>query len=281
MASARSIWSGSISFGLVNIPIRVHTAVREKTVSFNLLHDQDKVKLQRKMVCPADGKEVHPEHWVKGYPIGKDEYVVVQDSEIDACAPKSSRTIEITDFVDLDEIDPIFYARTYYTSPDPRASKAYRLLLDAMRKTNRVGIAKVVMHRKEHVVALRPMEDTIALTQMYFGDEVVPVSEVGGLPGPSKVAEREMAAATQLIESLVMKFDPGKYKDEYRLCIEDLVQKKAAGERIIRKPQEPARTGRAMDLMAALEASLKKARAGAGPDGPPNKPRRRKARTAE
>jgi DNA end-binding protein Ku len=277
MANTRSIWSGSISFGLVNIPIRVHTAVREKTVSFNLLHDQDKVKLQRKMICPADGKEVHPEHWVKGYPIGKDEYVVVQDSEIEACAPKSSRAIEITDFVDLDQIDPIYYSRTYYTSPDPRAGKAYRLLLDAMRKTNKVGIAKVVMHRKEHVVALRPMEDTIALTQMHFGDEVVPVTEVEGLPSAIKVADREMTAATQLVESLVTKFDPTKYKDEYRLCIEQLVEKKAAGEKIVRKPQEPARTGRAMDLMAALEASLQKAKAGA--DDAPKKPRRKKART--
>src|SRR5690606_27543736 len=156
MASTRSLWSGSISFGLVNIPIRLHTAVRTKDISFNMLHDQDHVRLQRKMICPADGKEVHPEHIIKGFQIAKDQYIIVQDSEIKACAPKSSRTIEITDFVDLDQIDPVYYERTYYTSPDPRAAKPYRLLLEAMKDTNKVGVAKMVMHNKEYLVALRP-----------------------------------------------------------------------------------------------------------------------------
>lgn len=286
MASTRSLWSGSISFGLVNIPIRLHTAVREKNIHFNLLHDQDQVKLQRKMVCPADGKEVHPEHIIKGFQIAKDQFVIVQDSEIKACAPKSSRTIEITDFVELEQIDPIYYDRTYYTSPDPRAAKPYRLLLEAMKDTAKVGIAKMVMHSKEYLVALRPMEDTIGISTMHFGDEVVPVDEIEGLPEAEKVAEREKKAAVQLIQSLVTKFDPGKYHDEYRVCLERMIEKKAAGEKVIQRSVKPSRNGKPMDLMAALEASLQKARAGAGrgddndPDARPRKSTRRSRKKA-
>lgn len=278
MPSPRSIWTGSISFGLVSIPIRLHTAVREHNVHFHMLHDQDKVRLQRKMVCPADGKEVHPEHIIKGYPISKDQYVVVQDSEIKACAPESSRTIEITDFVDLGQIDPIYYVRTYYTTPTPQAAKPYHLLLEAMKKTQKVGIAKMVMHNKEYLVALRPLEHTVGISTMHFADEVVPAEELDALPAGRKVAERELKAATQLIESLVSAFDPTKYKDEYRECIEAMVRKKAAGEKIVQKSVTPPRVGRAMDLMSALEASLEKAR-GESSGSRRKKPAARKRKT--
>lgn len=279
MPSPRSTWTGSISFGLVNIPIRLHTAVREQRVAFHMLHDQDKVRLQRKMVCPADGQEVHPEHIIKGYPIAKDQYVVVQDSEIQACAPESSRTVEITDFVDLDQIDPIYYVRTYYTTPTPPAAKPYRLLLEAMTRSGKVGIAKMVMHNKEYLVALRPRSQTIAISTMNFADEVVPMDELGKLPGTGKIPEREMKAATQLIESLVSDFKPEKYRDEYRDCIQAMVEKKAAGEKIVQKSVQPRRAGKAMDLMSALEASLEKAKGNASPGKNKTPSKKRKSKT--
>jgi DNA end-binding protein Ku len=148
---ARAIWTGSITFGLVNIPIKLYTAVREQTIRFNLLHDQDNVRLQQKMVCPADGQEVHPEHRVRGYPVGPDQYVIIRQDELDALAPAASRTIEIRDFVNLEQIDPIYFDRPYYVAPQEHAVKAYRLLLEAMKRSNKIGVATFVMRNKEHL----------------------------------------------------------------------------------------------------------------------------------
>src|ERR1051326_5756303 len=148
--SSRPIWSGSITFGLVTIPVKLYTAVREKNIHFRSLHDQDMVPLKQKLVCPADGKEVHREHIVKGYPVAKDQYVVINQEEIEAAAPKASRAIAIEDFVDLDEIDPLFFDRPYYVAPTPDGAKAYKLLMEAMEKKKKVGIAKVIMWNKEY-----------------------------------------------------------------------------------------------------------------------------------
>src|SRR6266496_2878887 len=157
-ASARPIWSGSISFGLVTIPVRLHTAVREKRLHFRTLHDQDMVPLKQKMVDPTTGKEVHREHMVKGYEIEKDRFIIVSDEDLEAAAPKSTKAIEIQDFVELEEIDPLFFDRPYYVSPKPEGAKPYKLLVEAMEKTGKVGIAKVVMWGKEYLAALRPLE---------------------------------------------------------------------------------------------------------------------------
>src|SRR5690242_4043571 len=154
-AGPRPVWNGSISFGLVNIPVRLFIAVREKRVAFHLLHDQDKVRLRRKIVSAVTGREVHPEHIVRGFEVAKDRFVVVRDDELEGCAPEKTRTIEITDFVELSEIDPVFYDRPYYVVPQKGAGRSYRLLADAMRRSGRVGIARVVMHDKEYLAALR------------------------------------------------------------------------------------------------------------------------------
>jgi DNA end-binding protein Ku len=264
-ASSRPIWSGSISFGLVTIPVRLFTAVREKRLHFRTLHDQDKVPLKQKMYCPADGKEVHPEHTVKGYEIEKDRFVVVRQDELEAARPKGTKAIEIQDFVELDEIDPLFFDRPYYVAPRPEGAKPYKLLLEAMEKTKKVGIAKVVMWNKEYLAALRALDGALVLETMHFNDEVVKMDTVPGVEVKAKVDDRELKMATQLIDSLTTDFKPAKYKDEYREQVMEIIERKAAGEEIHTAPtREEKGAGRATNLMAALEASLAKSRGGSG-----------------
>jgi DNA end-binding protein Ku len=268
---ARSIWTGSLSFGLVNIPVKLITAVREERVAFHLLHDQDKVRLRQKMVCPEDGKEVHREHMVKGFEISPERYVVVSDSELEAFAPKSSRVIEIQDFVNLADIDPVYFDRPYYLLPQQHAEKAYRLLAEAMEQTGKVGIAKFTMRSKEYLAALRPSEGVIVLETMHFSNEVTPTKKVEDAPREVKVDQRELSVAEKLIESLSSDFKPEQYHDEYRDRVLELIKKKAQGEHIVVQPKHLERETRAADLMAALEASLNKARRKGPPDAPDGK----------
>ena len=258
--SARPIWSGSISFGLVTIPVRLFTAVREKRLHFRTLHDQDMVPLKQKMYCPADGKEVHREHTLKGYEIEKGRFVIVSDEDLEAASPKRTKAIEIQDFVELDEIDPLYFDRPYYVAPRPEGAKPYKLLLEAMEKTGKVGIAKVVMWSKEYLAALRPLEGGLVLETMHYFDEVVPAASVAGLEVKAKVDERELKMAQQLIDSLTTEFKPQKYHDEYREQVMELIERKAAGEEIHTVPTTEEKTGRARNLMDALEASLARSR---------------------
>jgi len=263
--AARSIWTGSITFGLVNIPVKLFVAVREKNIAFHMLHDQDHVRLQRRMICPSDGKEVHAEHTVKGYEVSPGEYVVVKESELEAAAPKKSKTIEMEDFVDLDQIDPVYFDRPYYVVPQEQGVKAYRLLVEAMEKSKRVGIARFVMRNKEYLCALRPQEGALILETMHFSDEVIPVADVDGVPHKAKSDERELKMASQLIESLSTKFKPEKYHDTYREAVQEIIERKAEGEKIVTPPNvEDKKKGGATNLMAALEASLAKAKSGGG-----------------
>src|SRR5690242_2943273 len=257
-ASARPIWSGSINFGLVTIPVKLFTAVREQNIHFRSLHDQDMVPLKMKLVCPAHhDKEIHREHIIKGYEVAKDQFVVIRQEEIEAAAPKSTKSIEIQDFVDLDEIDPLFFDRPYYVAPKPEGAKPYKLLLEAMEKSGKVGIAKVVMFRKEYLCALRPLDGALCLETMHFDDEVVPAENVAALEVHAKVDDRELKMATHLIDSLTTKFDAGRYRDEYREKVMELIERKAAGEEIVNRPEaEPRETRGGRDLVAALEASL-------------------------
>ena len=261
----RPVWSGSISFGLVNIPVRLFTAVREQRVAFHLLHDQDKVRLRRKLVCPADGKEVHPEHIVRGYEVGPDRYVTVSKEELEACAPEKTKAIEITDFVKLDQIDPLYYERPYYVLPQKGAARSYRLIAEAMKRSKRVGIARVVIHEKEYLAALRPLGDVICLSTMHLSDEVVSAEPIEDAVHGAKPGERELRAAEKVIESLTEAFDPNRYEDAYRDCVRQVVDKKAAEEGPV-APAAPAakekkhHEARAADLMSALEASLARAK---------------------
>jgi len=273
----RPVWSGSISFGLVNIPVRLFTAVKEQRVAFHLLHDQDKVRLRRKLVSSTTGKEVHPEHVVRGYEFAKDHFVIVRDEELEGCAPEKTRAIEITDFVHLPEIDPVFFDRAYYVLPQKGAARSYRLLAEAMRRSGRVGVARVVMHEKEYLAALRTRGDVICLNTMHFGDEVVPATVLEGVAHAApEVAERELKAARHAVESHSSDFEPGRYHDQYRECVMKMVQKKAEKEKVVSPPppdeqEKPkAGTSKAGDLMAALEASLARARKEQGQSSPPS-----------
>ena len=263
----RAIWSGSISFGLVNVPVKLYPAVSRKTVRFHQLHDADGVPIRQKRVCPSDGKEVSYEHIVKGYEIAKDQYVVIEPEELEALDPKKTRTIDIQDFVDLEQIDPVFYDHSYYLAPDKGAAKAYRLLLQAMEDAGKVAIARVVIRTKEYLAAVRPAEGALMMTTMVFGDEVVPPSKIDELPAKNgKASAKEVEMAGRLIESLSADFDPGHYQDQYRARVLELIERKAAGEEI--SVQEPAEEdGAPPDLMAALEASLADARGKSSSNG--------------
>lgn len=255
--SSRPVWTGAISFGLVTIPVRLFTAVREKNLHFRSLHDQDHAPLKQKLVCSADGKEVHREHVVKGFEVHKDQFVVVRQSELDAVAPKATKAIEIQDFVDLEAIDPRFFDKSYYVVPQSQGAKPYRLLLEAMSNTKKVGIAKVVMHNKEYLTALRPVDDVLCLETMHFADEVVASNSVpAASEGDAKVDDRELKVAKQLIESLSTEFQPQRYHDEYRQRVLELIEHKAKGQKVNHKPLKLPKAPKGGDLIAALEASL-------------------------
>jgi DNA end-binding protein Ku len=246
-------------------------------VRFHLLHDQDHARLQRRMVCSADGKEVHPEHMVRGYEIARDQYVVVQQEELEALQPRKTKAIEIEDFVDLDSIDPVYFDRTYYVAPQEAGTRAYRLLVEAMGRAQKVGIARFVMHSKEYLAALRPVEGMLCLETMHFADEVMPLEQVGPPPAV-KTDDRELKVAQQIIDSLSTEFEPDRYHDEYRKSVEDLIQRKAAGEQIVRPPEPKEAPARVANLMEALEASLARARKAArGQPAPPASSRQKPA----
>jgi DNA end-binding protein Ku len=254
---ARSMWSGAISFGLVNVPVKLFSAVSRKTVRFHQLNGETGNRIQQKRVDPETGEEVSYEQIVKGYELTRDHYVVINPDELDALDPEKTRTIDIEDFVDLDDIDPVYYDHPYYLVPDTGANKAYGLLLNAMKESGKVAIARVVLRSKEQLVAIRPAADVLMMETMIFADEVVPPDELDGLPEAKelKASDRELKMAQQLIDSLSSEFDPAKYHDEYREKVLELIERKAQGEEIAVQPEAP-QPAKVPDLMAALEASL-------------------------
>ena len=251
----RAIWSGAISFGLVNVPIKLFTATSQKDVRFHQLHDKDGARIQQKRVCSKDGEEVPMEHIVKGYEVSRDKYVLITPEELDALDPKASRTIDIQDFVDLEEIDPVYFDSTYYMVPEKGAAKAYALLLEAMRQSKKVAIARVVLRQKQHLVALRPLRNALSMETMLYADEVVDPETLEGLPEDVEVTDRELAMARQLINSLADSFKPEQYHDDYRNRVLEMIERKAEGQEMV-APVEEEEQGPVVDLMAALEASL-------------------------
>jgi DNA end-binding protein Ku len=276
----RSIWAGAISFGLVTVPVKLYSAVNRKTVRFNQLNARTGSRIQQKRVDPSTGDEVPYEDLVKGYEIGPDRYVIIEPAELEAIEPRKTKTIEIEDFVDLAEIDPIYYDHPYYLAPATGGAKPYRLLLEAMRETGKVGIAKVVLRNKESLVAIRPMGDVLAMATMLFADEIVDPSTIEDIPSADDIEanERELEIAKQLVESLAGPFDPGRYRDTYREAVLEMIERKAAGEEIAIQP-EVEEAAPVPDLMSALKASLEAARERAGEDGakPGSKAKRKRA----
>ncbi len=282
----RSIWTGAISFGLVTVPVKLYSAVNRKTVRFNQLNAKTGSRIAQKRVDASTGEEVAYEDLVKGYEISSDRYVVIDPAELDSVQPAKTKTIDIEDFVDLEEIDPIFYDHPYYLAPGPGGAKPYRLLLEAMRDTNRVAIAKVVIRQKESLVAIRPLadHDVLEMATMLFADEVVDPARLDDIPAAEdvKTNKREIDIAKQLIESLAGEFEPTKYKDTYREAVLEMIEKKAAGEEIVIQAAEEE-SAPVPDLMSALKASLDAVRERTGDeDGDAEaKPKRKRASSSK
>jgi DNA end-binding protein Ku len=259
----RAIWSGSISFGLVNIPVKLFSAVSRKNVNFNQIDRKSGARIKMKRVSTADERDVPYEDIVKGYELPSGEYVTVGEDELAALDPEAVRTIDIDEFVDLAEIDPLFYDSGYYLVPDQTTAKAYKLLASAMEKSQKVGIAHFVMRTKQYLAAVRPKDGRLILNTMVYADEVVQPAEIGGFDALEKVdvGAKELTMATQLIESLTEEFTPEKYRDTYRDAVLALIERKAAGHtEVLPAPAAPS-AEKVVDLMAALEASVKAAKA--------------------
>ena len=251
----RSIWGGAISFGLVNVPVKLMSAVSPKDVRFHQLDAKSNARVRQKRVSAESGDEVAYEDIVKGYEIAPDQYVTVTPEELETLDPKKTKSIDIEDFVDLDQIDPVYYERSYYLTPDAGGAKAYALLVQAMKESGMVAIARMVLRTKQYLVALRAVDDVLVVETLYYNDEVIDPDELEGVPHDVDVSDRELKIARQLIESLATEFEPERYRDEYRERVLELIEKKAEGQEIVLQPQteEPAQV---VDLMAALEASL-------------------------
>jgi DNA end-binding protein Ku len=254
----RAIWSGSISFGLLNVPVKLYSATSKQTVRFKELREGDGSRIRHKRVAEEDGKEVPYEKIVKGYEISPDQYVVLTRDELEELDPKRTRAIEIQDFVDLDEIDPIYFDQPYYLGPDAGAEKAYSLLVKAMEEERKVAVARFVLRNKEHLAAIRPMDGVLTMATMRFADEVVKPDDLDGVLPDDEVAidKREVEMAKKLIDSLAADFDADKYRDEYREELLDLIERKAKGEDVVVQHSEEPTPTKAPDLMAALEESL-------------------------
>jgi DNA end-binding protein Ku len=254
----RAIWSGSISFGLVNIPVKLFTAVSRKNVSFHQIDKKTGSRIKQRRVSAATGEEVAYEDIVKGYELASGEYVTIDDDELSALDPDAVRTIDIEEFVDLADIDPLYYDAAYYLVPDATTAKPYKLLAEAMEESQKVGIARFVMRTKQYVAAVRPKDGKLLLSTMVYDDEIVRPDEIGGFDVLDKVdvGQKEVAMAEQLIASLSEQFQPSKHRDTYREAVLELIERKAAGEtEIMPAPAAPA-AEKVIDLMAALEASV-------------------------
>jgi DNA end-binding protein Ku len=249
----------------VNVPVKLFSAVSSKDVRFHQLDGKSKSRIRQKRVSAVTGEEVPFDDIVKAYEIAPDNYVTITPEELETLDPKATKTIDIEDFVDLDQIDPVYYERPYYLVPDKGGQKAYALLRNAMRESNKVGIARVVLRTKQYLAAIRPKDDALVMETMLFADEVNPLDELD-LPGPDvDVTEREEKMARSLIDSLTTDFEPDKYRDEYRERVLELIEQKASGQEIV--VEEAAEEApRVVDLMAALEASLAAVKAGKTPE---------------
>jgi DNA end-binding protein Ku len=259
----RAMWKGAISFGLVTIPVSVYPATEEKTLRFNQLHDDDGGRIRMKRVCSVDGEEVGYEHIVKGYEYEKDRYVILTDDDFDKVPVESSRQIDIQQFVDLEEIDPMLYKKSYYLVPEETGAKAYALLREAMNQAGKVGVAKVSFRDKEHLAALRFSDEAFVLETMFWPDEIRE-ADFGGIDVDAKIRQNELEMAQTLIENLTGDWDPTQYTDEYRQGLLDIVEAKITGQEI--EVVEPEPTAKVVDLMEALKASVAAAKKEAKPE---------------
>jgi len=273
-----AIWTGSISFGLVSVPVRLVSATKSHDVRFHQLDPESSSRIRLRRVADATGEEVPREQIKKAYEIAPGQYVTVESEELDTLAPKATRAIDIEDFVDLTDIDPVYFEQPYYLVPDKDTAKPYKLLVDTMTELGKVAIGRFVLRSKEHLAAIRPIDGVLCLEMMRYADEVIAPDAVEGVPAEdAEVSERELTMARQLVESLTADFDPTKYRDQYREQLLELIDKKAKGEEIVVEPTVDE-AGEVVDLMEALEASLARTAKTRGEPGAKQAKKTRKSR---
>ena len=282
---ARAIWSGTISFGLLNVPVRMYSAVARRNIALREIRESDSARIKHRRVAEGTDEEVPYENIVKAYELSPGQYVPLTKDEMAALAPEKTRAIDVQDFVDIEEIDPMYFDSPYYLGPADGAEKAYSLLAAAMETSGKAAISRFVFRNKEHLSAIRASEGVLTLTTMRFHDEVVPPSELDdALPDKKpKVAKREREMAEQLIDSLSTEFDPDSYRDEYREQLLALIEQKAEGKEIVAPEAEAPKATKAPDLMAALEesiAAVKDKGSGSNSDSAKSKPAKSKSKTA-
>jgi DNA end-binding protein Ku len=262
---ARPVWTGTISFGLVNVPVKAYTAVRDHDVHFNQLEKKTGARVRNRKVSEKSGKEIDSGDIEMGYEIHKGTYVTFSKDELDELKPASTRAIEVSDFVALDDVDPIYYERTYWLGPDGDAAKqAYQLLLAAMEDRQRVGVGTVVMRNKQYLTAIRPLDGALAMSTMRFADEVVPRSDVEGVPTRrSKPEAKALKLATQIVDALAADWKPEQYHDTYAEELRERIEAKDAGKEIV-ETEQPEKSGDVLDLMEALQASVDAAKSRGG-----------------
>jgi DNA end-binding protein Ku len=250
---ASTVWKGHLTFGLLSLPVKLYSAARSETVGFNQLHKHDNSRVKNVLYCQAEDKPISRSDVVKGYEYEKDKYVVIDDEDIKKVAPKTAKTMEVLEFVKAAEVDAIFLESSYYMAPDEAGEKPYALLFEALRQSGCVGVAKIAMHNREHIVILRPGPKGILLHTMYYPDEIRQVDEFR--TDTSMVKDNELKMARMLIESLLAEFEPGKYKDAYRENLMKMVQDKVEGKQVI-ATAEPKHRAPVVDIMEALKMSL-------------------------
>jgi DNA end-binding protein Ku len=273
----QTIWKGAINFGLVNVPVKMYTATEDNDISMKMLHKEYNVPIHYARTCSKCKEAVNWSEIVKGYEYEPGHYVTFDDKEMEALASHSSREIQILDFVDLEEIDPIFYQKTYYLAPEKTGSHAYSLLVEALRSSNKIGIANVTIRSKSSLAAIRVVDGILSMVTMYYAEEIREKEQVPNLPKETKINERELEMAKLLIEQLSTKFEPDKYKDEYRQRMLDAIEDKVKGKDVKFAPEE--KKTNVIDIMDALKASLKQSKAGnvkAANPKPAAKPRKKR-----
>jgi len=254
---ASTVWKGYLTFGLLSLPVKLYSAARAETVSFNQLHKADSSRVKQVLYCQLEDKPITRADIVKGYEYEKDKYVVVDEEEIKKVAPKTAKTMEVLEFVQSSEVDPIFFESSYYLAPDEAGEKPYALLYEALRKTGCVGVAKIAMHNREHIVILRPGPQGILLHTMYYRDEIRQVEEFR--TDRSLVKEKELELAMTLVKSLEAAFEPEKYTDDYRENLKAMIQAKVEGKEIV-EPAPAVHKAPVIDIMEALKMSLAQAK---------------------
>ena len=259
--AVQGIWSGTISFSLVAIPVRLVTAVKPGRVSFHLLHKKDYSRLSRKMFCPGEDAMVPPDEIVRGYELVPDKYILMTDEELESLSPERSRTIEIIEFIDMKEVDPIYFDHPYYLVPSKGGEKAYQLLVEVMRRTNKAGLAKFVLAEREYLVAVTSKDGALALTTLHYSDEVLPDDDI--LPKEGKITAEEERRMKKSIEQMIEDFNPGKYADGRRKKLMELLTAKVNEKALVEAPAVEEEEGEGpADLVAALEESMRKVKEG-------------------